>query len=106
MSDIFSVHQLITNEIASVSPNQDDMLRETIRELGSVKSNESELMSVGSTEICLTLNPKLHNAEGKSRLQKSEILTLISSRPRRRCQGALYRNQTLRPIHHPGTGRA
>jgi Ras GTPase-activating-like protein IQGAP2/3 len=36
-----------------------------IRELGSVKSNESELMSVSTNEISLTLNPKLHNAEGE-----------------------------------------
>lgn len=64
MSDILALHQLITTEIASVSPNQDDVLREIMRELGSVKSNENELMGVGSTEICLTLNPKLHNAEG------------------------------------------
>ncbi|KAL9618911.1 MAG: hypothetical protein Q9160_006436 [Pyrenula sp. 1 TL-2023] len=63
MSDIFSLHQLVTTEIASVCPNQDDVLRDIMRELGSVKSNENELMSVGSTEICLTLNPKLHNAE-------------------------------------------
>lgn len=63
MSDIFSIHQLLTNEIANTCPSQDDFLRDIIRELGSVKSNESELMGVGSTEICLTLNPKLHNAE-------------------------------------------
>ncbi|KAL9115674.1 MAG: hypothetical protein Q9227_000042 [Pyrenula ochraceoflavens] len=78
MSDIFSVHQLITNDIASICPNQDDILREIIRELGSVKSNESELMSVGSTEICLTLNPKLHNAEDPD----AEIKTLFTETKR------------------------
>jgi Ras GTPase-activating-like protein IQGAP2/3 len=65
MADIFSIHQLITSELSSVCPAQDDILRDMIRELGSVKSNENELMSVSSNEISLTLNPKLHNAEGK-----------------------------------------
>ena len=65
MADIFSIHQLITSELPSVCPAQDDILRDMIRELGSVKSNENELMSVSSNEISLTLNPKLHNAEGE-----------------------------------------
>lgn len=65
MADIFSIHQLITTELSTVCPSQDDVLRDMIRELGSVKSNETELMSVRSTEISLTLNPKLHNADGK-----------------------------------------
>ncbi|KAF7510081.1 hypothetical protein GJ744_007185 [Endocarpon pusillum] len=63
MADIFSIHQLITTELPHVCPVQDDVLRDVIRELGSVKSNENELMSVSSNEISLTLNPKLHNAE-------------------------------------------
>lgn len=65
MADMFSIHQLITTELSHVCPTQDDVLREMIRELGSVKSNENELMSVSSNEISLTLNPKLHNAEGE-----------------------------------------
>lgn len=65
MADIFSIHQLITTELSTLCPAQDDILREMIRELGSVKSNENELMNVSSAEISLTLNPKLHNAEGK-----------------------------------------
>jgi Ras GTPase-activating-like protein IQGAP2/3 len=66
MADIFSIHQLITTELPHVCPSQDDVLRDMIRELGSVKSNENELMSVSTNEISLTLNPKLHNTEGKS----------------------------------------
>ena len=73
MADIFAIHHLIAAEITSVCPNQDDILRDLLRELGSVKSNEHELMGVGSTEISLTLNPKLHNAEGKQILyQRTE----------------------------------
>jgi Ras GTPase-activating-like protein IQGAP2/3 len=70
MADIFSIHHLLSSEIASVCPNQDDVLRDILRELGSVKNNESELRGVSSSEISLTLNPKLHNAQGKP--QKSE----------------------------------
>ncbi len=63
MSDIFSIHKLLSQEINAISPNQDDILRDTLRELGSVQSNESELRGVSSGEISLTLNPKLLNSE-------------------------------------------
>ncbi|MCJ1317970.1 hypothetical protein MMC15_003297 [Xylographa vitiligo] len=63
MADIFSVHHLIAAETQCICPNQDDILRDVIRELGSAKNNENELMSVSTSEICLTLNPKLHDVE-------------------------------------------
>lgn len=65
MADIFSIHQLVAAETSSICPTQDDPLREVIRELGSAKSNESELMAVSTSEISLTLNPKLRDVEGK-----------------------------------------
>lgn len=58
MTDIFSVHQLLASEIASICPNPDDVLRDALRELGSVKSNETELMNVSAGELMLTLTPK------------------------------------------------
>ena len=64
MADIFSIHHIIANDISYICPPQDDMLRNVIRELGSAKTNESELFNVSTSEICLTLNPKLHDAEG------------------------------------------
>ncbi|KXG45446.1 Rho GTPase activation protein [Penicillium griseofulvum] len=63
MSDIFSIHQLVASEINYMCPHPDDILKELVRELGSVKSNENELMGVSSTEINLTLNPKLAQVE-------------------------------------------
>lgn len=39
------------------------MLREVIRELGSAKNNENELIGVSANEISLTLSPKLHDIE-------------------------------------------
>ena len=65
MADIFSIHHIVATDIAYICPSQDDALHDVIRELGSAKNNENELMSVRSSEICLTLNPKLHDIEGK-----------------------------------------
>lgn len=65
MADIFSVHHLVAADASYIClGNRDDILQEVIRELGSVKNNENELSNVSSSEICLTLNPKLHEAEG------------------------------------------
>ncbi|CAL5872622.1 uncharacterized protein PFLUO_LOCUS6888 [Penicillium psychrofluorescens] len=63
MSDIFSIHQLVASEISYICPQPDDFLKDLVRDLGNVKSNENELMSVSSTEINLTLNPKLAQVE-------------------------------------------
>ncbi|KAA6416069.1 MAG: IQ domain-containing containing GTPase activating [Lasallia pustulata] len=63
MADIFSIHHLVAADIPYICPSQDDILREVIRELGSVKNNENELMNVSTSEISLTLNPKLRNVE-------------------------------------------
>lgn len=64
MSDIFSVHHLVAADVSYICPNRDDILQEVVRELGNVKNNENELKTVSTSEIYLTLNPKLHEAEG------------------------------------------
>ncbi len=64
LNDIFAIHQLIASEITYLCVSHDDVLREVIRELGSAKNNEHEMMGVSSAEISLTLNPKLHDVEG------------------------------------------
>ncbi|KAL4787407.1 hypothetical protein BJX76DRAFT_319064 [Aspergillus varians] len=63
MSDIFSIHQLVASNIHSICPSADDFLKDVVRDLGNVKSNENELMSVNSSEINLTLIPRLAQAE-------------------------------------------
>ena len=63
MADIFAIHQLIVADIGYITPNKDDVLREVVHELGSAKNNENEMMGTSSTEISLTLNPKLHDVE-------------------------------------------
>ena len=67
MADIFAVHHLVAADASYICPTRDDILQEVIRELGSAKNNENELMNVSKSEISLTLNPKLHEAEGKPR---------------------------------------
>ena len=78
MADIFSIHHLVTGDVSCICPSQDDTLRDVIRELGSAKNNENELMSVSTSEICLTLNPKLHDKEGKTCVKSSSIAGIIS----------------------------
>ncbi|KAJ5693166.1 hypothetical protein N7462_002589 [Penicillium macrosclerotiorum] len=73
MSDIFSIHQLVASEIDFLCPHPDDFLKQLVRDLGNVKSNENELMSVSSTEINLTLNPKLAQTEDP----EAEVKTLF-----------------------------
>jgi len=63
MTDIFSIHRLVAADSQYICQGNDDALRDVIRELGSVKTNESELMNVSNSEICLTLNPKLHETD-------------------------------------------
>jgi Ras GTPase-activating-like protein IQGAP2/3 len=63
MADIFSIHNLISADLPFICPNRDDMLREIVQELGSAKNNEAEMLGVTSTEIQMTLNPKLHDIE-------------------------------------------
>lgn len=102
MSDIFSIHQLVASEINYICPHPDDILREIIRDLGNVKTNENELMSVNSSEINLTLNPKLAQVEGK--LFKAVVcdyrLTGKPSRSRSRCQSAFHGNETMCSLYH------
>lgn len=65
LADIFAIHNLVVDDLPTMCPSQDDPLREVVRELGSAKNNESELLHVSSTEITLTLHAKFHEQEGK-----------------------------------------
>jgi Ras GTPase-activating-like protein IQGAP2/3 len=65
LADVFAIHNLVIDDLPTLCPTQDDPLREVIRELGSAKNNENELLHVSSTEITLTLNAKFHEQEGK-----------------------------------------
>ena len=105
MADIFSIHHLIAGETQCICPNQDDILRDVIRELGSAKNNENDFMSVRTSEICLTLNPKLHDVEGLSTFCNGKPNTANTRyRSRRRDQGFVHGNQTMHSVHNPCAG--
>ena len=81
MSDIFAIHQMVVSDLPTLCA-QDDPLREIIRELGSAKSNENEMMGVGSNEISLQLTHKFHEQHGKSCWLNPDVGTeLTHSRP-------------------------
>ncbi|ETS81810.1 hypothetical protein PFICI_06812 [Pestalotiopsis fici W106-1] len=63
MGDVFAIHTIIANELPSICPGRDDILREIMQDLGSAKSNEHEMTAAGSSEIQLFLTPKLHDVE-------------------------------------------
>lgn len=65
MSDVFTIHRIVAENVRSLCVSQDDAdLAEIVRDLGSAKSNEIEMTS-GSTgtssEVTLTLSAKLHD---------------------------------------------
>lgn len=110
MAEIFSIHRLVAQRIDVMSPSKEDQLRDIIRELGSVKTNENELRTVSNTEITLYLNPRFQKVEGNTyrRPKTYRILELIHVRvfrPRERTQRANGRNQTLHPLHNPHPNR-
>lgn len=104
MSDIFSIHQMIVSDLPTLCP-QDDPLREIIRELGSAKSNENEMMGVGSNEISLQLTPKFHEQHGEFMIRMFILEGLADTvyRPRSRRQATLHGDQAPHPVHnsHP-----
>jgi hypothetical protein len=106
MSDIFSIHQLVASEINHMCTHPDDFLKDLVRELGNVKSNENELMAVSSTEINLTLNPKLAQVEGTHcNLFPVSSFTDPSPRPGSRHQNAVHGDQTMHSLHYSSPDR-
>ncbi|KAJ4163774.1 hypothetical protein LMH87_005482 [Akanthomyces muscarius] len=63
MADVFSIHNLIVSQLPFMCLTRDDVLREIIQDLGSAKTNESEMSAAGSSDIQMFLTPKLHNVE-------------------------------------------
>jgi Ras GTPase-activating-like protein IQGAP2/3 len=101
LADIFAIHNLVVDDLPTLCPAQDDPLREVIREVGSAKNNENELMHVSSTEITLTLNPKYHEQEGRFNPLCTEYRMLTLNRSRCCRQGPFHGDEALRSLHNP-----
>ncbi|KAI0473601.1 hypothetical protein GGR56DRAFT_539611 [Xylariaceae sp. FL0804] len=63
MTDIFAIHTLVAQELPSICPGRDDVLREILQDLGSAKNNENEMHAAGSSDIQMFLTPKLHDVD-------------------------------------------
>ncbi|KAI1114520.1 hypothetical protein F5Y14DRAFT_171577 [Nemania sp. NC0429] len=61
MSDIFAIHSLVAQELASICPTRNDVIYEILQDLGSAKTNENEMHAAGSSDIQMFLTPKLHD---------------------------------------------
>ncbi|KAF3925345.1 hypothetical protein ABW20_dc0109411 [Dactylellina cionopaga] len=88
MADIFALHAMFSREMDFMAPELDDPLRDLVRELGNVKNTEMELASVSSSEICLTLDPRLSKVEDP----ESNIKALFTET--KRCVLYIIRVQT------------
>jgi len=107
MSDIFAIHRLVAQEIDAIAEAREDPLREIINELGSVQTSESELKTVGNTEISLQLDPSFHVVDDP----ESEIKALFVET--KRCILYIIRVQTgtnlmeilIKPITAEDEGR-
>jgi Ras GTPase-activating-like protein IQGAP2/3 len=105
LADVFAIHNLVIDDLPSLCPSQDDPLREVVRELGSAKNNENELLHVSSTEITLTLNPKYHEQEGKPHLNCRYETPTNCLRSRCTNQVTLHGDQALRTLYYPHPDR-
>ena len=101
MTDIFAIHHVVVSELPSMCPSRDDVLREIVQDLGSAKSNESEMTAAGSSDIQMFLTPKLHDMEDP----EAEVKALFMET--KRCILYIIRVQTgtslldilVKPIH-------
>ncbi|KAH6687874.1 RasGAP-like protein [Plectosphaerella plurivora] len=102
MTDIFAIHSLVAAELSFMCPNRDDVLREIMQDLGSAKSNESEMTAAGSSDIQMFLTPKLHDvddpdAEAKALFMETKRCVLYIIRVQ---SGANLLEILVKPIHH------
>ncbi|KAG4305268.1 hypothetical protein PORY_001438 [Pneumocystis oryctolagi] len=70
ISDIFTIHSLVYKEIEIMAPDQDDQLRDIIKQLGSL-SNNDEFIKMSDIEIDLTLSPRLVHIENSDSENRS-----------------------------------
>lgn len=57
-SDIFAIQSLLCQELSAVAPEQDDSLREVLKQLGNLPNDASDILNIARfTEVKLDLNP-------------------------------------------------
>jgi len=59
------MHNMVANDVSVLCIQQEDsVLRDVLRELGSARANEAE-MSAGQADVTLSLGGRMHAVEGK-----------------------------------------
>ena len=65
LTDVFTMHNMVANDVSVLCIQQEDsVLRDVLRELGSARANEAE-MSAGLADVTLSLGGRMHAVEGK-----------------------------------------
>lgn len=79
MSDIFSIHSLVAQELDVMAPEPDDSLRMVVGELGPLPNDASEILNIAKfAEIKLDLNPSFCKMEDP----EAEVNSLLVSAKR------------------------
>lgn len=108
LADIFMVHSLIADNISAVAPNRDDPIKELLTDLGTAKSNESDLGgATNGGEITLTLKSRFTvqedpNAEARQLFTATKRLVLYIIKVQ---SGSNLMEILLRPITHEDADR-
>jgi Ras GTPase-activating-like protein IQGAP2/3 len=103
LADIFAMHSLVADNISAVAPARDDPIKELLTDLGTAKSNESDLSSASQGgEITLTLKSRFTvqedpNAEAKALFTATKRLVLYIIKVQ---SGSNLMEILLRPISH------
>lgn len=103
LADIFSLHSLVADNLASVAPARDDPIKELLTDLGTAKSNESDLSGAAQGgEITLTLKSRFTvqedpSAEARQLFTTTKRLVLYIIRVQ---SGSNLMEILLRPISH------
>ena len=108
LADIFSLHSMITENLPAVAPTRDDPIKELLSDLGTAKSNESDLSSAShGGEITLTLKSRFTvqedpNAEARALFTATKRLVLYIIKVQ---SGSNLMEILLRPISHEDADR-
>ncbi|KAF7188643.1 Ras GTPase-activating-like protein rng2 [Pseudocercospora fuligena] len=106
--DIFALHSLIADNISAIAQSRDDPIKALLSDLGTAKSNESDLGSAtNGNEITLTLKSRFTveedpNAEARQRFTATKRLVLYIIRVQ---SGTNLMEILLRPITHEDADR-
>ncbi|GIZ42016.1 hypothetical protein CKM354_000529700 [Cercospora kikuchii] len=108
LMDMFALHSLISDNISAVAPDRGDPIRELLTDLGTAKSNETDLGgATNGGEITLTLKSRFTvqddpSAESRQLFTATKRLVLYIIRVQ---SGSNLMEILLRPITHEDADR-